>query len=176
MEETKLYRVVVEYQSLRRIIKINPSSNVLVAGLVKEIFSLEAPFTCIVKSLQAEIKYTNEVEQGDELVVSLLDAPQQDQQVQNSHEEAGFEANRVQLNEQDFENLKNLKISEKNMKVTINLWANPLKFHLYLSEGIKYLVKGAKRTARCKNIGCSFKLTFLAANAKKGVTDEDELE
>jgi len=72
MEEVKVYRVVAQYESKRRIIKIDTSTRLPIEDLIRDAFSLETRFVCHIKSLQAEILYTNEIEQGDEIIVTLL--------------------------------------------------------------------------------------------------------
>jgi len=68
--KTKTYRIVAQYESTRRIIRIDSSLKIAIQDLVKETFSLDFPIICTLKALQAEIPYSNEVEEGDETMIT----------------------------------------------------------------------------------------------------------
>ena len=168
MKEVKVYRVVAQYESKRRIIKIDTSTRLPIEDLIRDAFSLETRFVCHIKSLQAEILYTNEIEQGDEIIVTLLpeEIPSlEDRQV--GANELNNSQEKIKIEEENFKDLKDARILEKDLLSRINLWANPLKFNMCFSEGIKFLVKGAKRTACCSIDKCPFRLFFLAPKIKK---------
>jgi len=90
-------------------------------------------------------------------------------------EEIHPENEEITIDEESFKILKKQKIKEKYIK--INQWANPQKFNMYLSESIKFLEKGIKRTSKCCVTTCLFKLIFLEKNAKKSEFDSiDEIK
>ena len=69
------------------------------------------------------------------------------------------------IDNNSFEDLSKQKILE-DLVTVLNIWANPLKFNICRDGGVKFLVKGAKRTVFCSVKGCTFQMNFLAPNKK----------
>jgi len=166
MDRANKFRVVAELNDIRRVLTIDPSINKNLKDLIKGTFSIDGDFVCVIKSFQAEICNTNEIYEGDEVIV-IAKEEVKDQSEENS--EASLNQNKKvwTIDNNSFEDLSKQKILEKDLVTVLNIWANPLKFNICRDGGVKFLVKGAKRTVFCSVKGCSFQMNFLAPNKKK---------
>jgi len=64
----------------------------------------------------------------------------------------------------EYSDLIGKKFKDENFLEELNKWALCHKFKLRLSEGIKKVSKGYKRTLICNTVSCDDKIVFLSEN------------
>jgi len=164
-------RTVIQYGTIRRVIVVDPKAKQELKPIIKDIFNIQGEFNIIIKALQAQIFFSEEIDENDEILIIPIDNDQLEAGNLDIQEIPHENKNAPKI---DMKEILGEKIIHKDLLLTVNSWANPQKFKVCYSEGMKQLAKRVKkRTIRCTKESCPFKLIFLATQNQE--QDPEEL-
>jgi len=65
------------------------------------------------------------------------------------------------------------EFEDESLLLQLNAWANEKKFNLFISEGMKKLKKGFKRTLSCNVKNCGYRLVFKSETGEVYSVDQN---
>lgn len=163
-----VFRVTYLISEEKRVIVIDSTKKEDLKQIVRLQTNVDRAFEVKVKDLNAYVSFTDEVFEGDELLIEFRDQhdlvnaqaqpkPEEDKQPDDSGKLADSE-----FTKKDIEDAFKDSIKGKNLLQTINEWTISKKFKVKTSEGEKKGKKGVTRTFQCSEKQCDFKLRFFA--------------
>jgi len=128
------------------------------------------------KSLKKERNYEVQVREGlpnpcdhsNTILASTSSFRPQEEQNQN-------EVSDAQASGIPFQDLINRKFTDKDLLTQINIWAAKFKFKMRKCEGIKEMKEGFKRTLKCSESLCDYKLYFTSKDQETDFCVFDKL-
>ena len=167
MQQTSIFRVVIELDSVRKALVLNKEEIKEIQPLVQKLFSLEVPFQVVIKSLKAIVTSTSEVFSDDELEVELLAINNNEQMSGSNADSESLSDNGEQLLvETDINEIKNKVFANISLLEDLNLWANQKNFFLYFPNGPRSQKDGIIRNVGCNFPGCKFRLYLISLSNK----------
>lgn len=175
----KSFRVIYEYLNQKRILLINPNKKEELKPLISQFIQIDA-FQIKIKTMDAIVNFSNEVFEGDELIIeqiSLLNLEKEVKDPGNQHKvKEDVIDNESACKVTDPGEYLKIKIKGKDLLDYVNAWAISNSFKVKICEGYKVGKKGVTRTLMCREKNCNFRLTFFSEGSQESQTDYNEIE
>jgi len=175
----KPFRVIYEYSNQKRILVINPDKTEELKPLITNFIGTDT-FQIKIKAMDAIVNFSNEIFEGDELIIEQIPVSNLENQVEDQEnipkeEDGAVDKENASIMTDPGEHLKK-RLKGKDLLEYVNAWAISHSFKVKICEGYKVGKKGVTRTLTCREKNCNFKLKFFSEKAQESKVNFDELE
>jgi len=173
MSKFRVSFTVPEISDAPRVLVINPAKNEELKPMVRAQIKIDKEFDIWETTWNAIITHSEQVFEGDILVVKLREEenPPADVIVAQESQQVVKKAESIEIDIS--ENFKD-PIQGKRLLDMVNCWAVLQKFKCKISEGEKKGKNGVTRTFKCLEKECDFQLKFYAEYV--GAKDKDDTD